>query len=123
MLSALLLAGLFAAPIATAAMFAPVGGPARHGDVRSRWVGRLAATLLWAAVLIAAIVGILAAIGVTAGNIEAATIGLAMASLLWLPVTRRWNARAHACWAVTTYVFAVYLVFMLWWTFAGHLGI
>ena len=38
-------------------------------------------------------------------------------------MTRRWNARAHVCWATTTYVFVVYLVFMLWWTFASHLGI
>ena len=43
--------------------------------------------------------------------------------MAWLPVTRRWNARAHVCWATTTYVFVVYLVFMLWWTFASHLGI
>jgi cellulose synthase/poly-beta-1,6-N-acetylglucosamine synthase-like glycosyltransferase len=123
MLSALLLAGLFAAPIAAAAMFAPVGGSARRGEERSRWVTRLAATVIWSVVLNAAIAGILAAIGVTAGNVEAAAIGLAVASLVWLPLTRRWNARAHVCWATTTYLFAVYLVFMLWWTFASHLGV
>jgi hypothetical protein len=92
MLSALLLAGLFAAPIAAAAMFAPVGTHARPGEERSRWVARLVATLMWAVILIVAIAGILAAIGVTAANVESATIGLAAASLLWLPVTRRWNA-------------------------------
>ena len=123
MLSALLLAGLFAAPIATAAMFVPVGKPGRRGEERSRWVRRLTATVIWTTVLIAAIDGILAAVGVTAGNIEVATVGLAVASLMWLPVTRRWNARAHVCWATTTYVFAVYLAFMLWWTFASHLGV
>ncbi len=67
--------------------------------------------------------GILALIGATTGHIEGAVIGLALASLLWLPVSRRWNARAHVCWAATTYVFVVYLAFMAWWTFASHLGI
>jgi hypothetical protein len=94
---------------------------ARRG---AREVGcRLAATLVWAAVLIAAVVGILTLIGVTAGNVVAAAAGLTLATVLWLPVTRRWNARAHVCWATTTYVFVVYLVFIVWWTFASHLGI
>ena len=88
-----------------------------------KWVARLGATLVWAAVLIAAVVGILGLIGVTAGNIVAAAAGLTLATVVWLPVTRRWNARAHVCWATTTYVFVVYLVFMMWWTFASHLGI
>jgi cellulose synthase/poly-beta-1,6-N-acetylglucosamine synthase-like glycosyltransferase len=66
---------------------------------------------------------ILSLIGVTTGHIEAAAIGLAVATLAWLPVTRGWNARAHVCWATSTYVFAVYLAFMAWWTFASHLGI
>jgi cellulose synthase/poly-beta-1,6-N-acetylglucosamine synthase-like glycosyltransferase len=44
-------------------------------------------------------------------------------SLLWLPVTRRWSARAHVCWAATTYLFLAYLVFMIDWTFASHLGL
>ena len=67
-----------------------------------KWVARLAATLVWAAVLIGAVVGILALVGVTAGNLVAATAGLTLATVLWLPVTRRWNARAHVCWATTT---------------------
>jgi cellulose synthase/poly-beta-1,6-N-acetylglucosamine synthase-like glycosyltransferase len=84
-------------------------------------VRRTALTLVWTAILIAVVVGILVAIGVTASNIEAAAIGLALASLVWLPVTRGWGIRAHLCWSATTYVFVVYLVFMLWWTFASHL--
>jgi apolipoprotein N-acyltransferase len=43
--------------------------------------------------------------------------------LLWLPITRRLTARAHARWATTTYLFVVYLAFMPWWTSASHLGI
>ncbi len=123
MLSALLLGGLFAAPIATIALFVPATGRARRAEERSKWFARLGATVVWAAILIATVVAILALIGVTAGNIVAAAVGLAVASVVWLPITRRWNARAHVCWATTTYVFVVYLVFMLWWTFASHLGI
>ncbi len=123
MLSALLLAGLFAAPIATVALFLPASRRARRAEERSQWIARLAATLAWGSILIAVVVGILALIGVTAGNIAAGAAGLVLAVVAWLPVTRRWNARAHVCWATTTYVFVVYLVFMLWWTFASHLGI
>ena len=38
---------------------------------------------------------------------------LVIASLVWLPVTRRWNARAHLCWSMNFYLFVVYLAFML----------
>ena len=123
MLSALLLAGLFAAPIATVALFVPTGRRARRAEERAKWIARLAGALVWGAVLIAAVAAVLALIGVTAGNLVAAVIGLAIACVVWLPVTRRWNARAHVCWATSTYVFVVYLVFMVWWTFASHLGI
>ena len=75
-------------------------------------IGRLTLTLIWTAILIAVVDGILALMGVTARNLEAVAIGLAIASIVWLPVTRRLNARGHLCWAATTYVFAVYLAFM-----------
>jgi hypothetical protein len=45
-----------------------------------------------------------------------------LAGLLWLPVTRNWSPRAHLCWASSTYLFAVYLVYALEWTFASRLG-
>ena len=44
------------------------------------------------------------------------------ASLIWLPVTRRWSARAHLCWSSSVFLFVVYLVFALRWTFESHLG-
>ncbi len=44
------------------------------------------------------------------------------ASLIWLPVTRRWSARAHLCWSSSVFLFVVYLVFALDWTFESHLG-
>ena len=123
MLSALLLAGLFAAPVATVALFLPTTRRPRRDEQPSRRLARFALALLWSAILIAAVGVLLALIGVTTGNIEASVIGLALATLVWLPMSRRWNARAHVCWATTTYVFAVYLAFMVWWTFASHLGI
>jgi glycosyltransferase involved in cell wall biosynthesis len=45
-----------------------------------------------------------------------------LASVLWLPFTRRWSARAHLCWSATTFLFVVYLGFMIWWTFVSNLG-
>ena len=48
--------------------------------------------------------------------------GRGVASLIWLPVTRRWSARAHLCWASSVFLFVVYLVFALEWTFDSHLG-
>jgi cellulose synthase/poly-beta-1,6-N-acetylglucosamine synthase-like glycosyltransferase len=123
MLSALLLAGLLAAPVATVALFLPTTRRPRRDEKPSRQLARFVLALLWSAALFAAVVLALAVIGVTTGHIEAAAIGLVIATVIWLPLTRRWNARAHVCWATTTYVFAVYLAFMLWWTFASHLGI
>ena len=122
MLSALLLGGLFAAPIATASLFLPAAGRARHHEEALRWIGRLALALASTALLAGVVAGCLALVGVTGRNVAAAAIALALVSVLWLPVTRRWGARAHLCWAATTYLFVIYLVFMLWWTFASHLG-
>ena len=124
MLSALLLAGLFAAPIATASLFVPAAA-SPGASVGGSWraLGRLTLTVAWSAAVVAVAVAILALLSVTPRNIEAAAIGLAIASVVWLPVTRRWSVRAHVCWAVTTYAFVVYLAFMLWWTFASHLGV
>jgi cellulose synthase/poly-beta-1,6-N-acetylglucosamine synthase-like glycosyltransferase len=123
MLSTLLLSGLIASPLATVALFMPASKRAGRAEERSKRAARFGAALLWSAVVIAAVVLILLLIGVTTSHIEAAAVGLALASAVWLPATRRWNARAHVCWAVTTFVFAVYLVFMVWWTFASHLGV
>jgi len=44
-----------------------------------------------------------------------------VASVVWLPFTRRWNARAHLCWSTSVLLFVVYLVFMLFWTLNGPL--
>ncbi|HWE58457.1 MAG TPA: glycosyltransferase [Solirubrobacteraceae bacterium] len=122
MLSSLLLAALLAAPIATLILFLPAADRGGHSDDAWRFVGRTALALASTLVLIAVVAGILGLIGATGGNIEAAAIGLAAFSVLWLPFTRRWGARAHLCWAATTFMFATYLAFMIWWTLVSHLG-
>jgi cellulose synthase/poly-beta-1,6-N-acetylglucosamine synthase-like glycosyltransferase len=122
MLSALLLAGLFSAPIATLALFLR---PPFRGRSRGAWpwTRRLTLALIGTGLLAAVTAAILWLFGVTTANTEAGAIGLVLVSLLWLPVTRRWSARAHVCWAATTYLFMAYLVFMIWWTFASNLGV
>ena len=121
MLAALLLAGLFAAPIATIALFLPAP---KLGGVAGTWpfVRRTMFALVCTAILAAIVAGCLAAIGVTRGHIGVAVGSLIAVSLVWLPVTRSWSARAHVCWASTTFLFASYLAFMIEWTFTTHLG-
>ncbi len=57
-------------------------------------------------------------LGVTERNSIVGAAALAAASLAWLPVTRRWNARGHLCWSTTIFLFVVYLAFVLDWTFS-----
>ena len=74
-------------------------------------------------VVLAALVGVaMRLLGVTEHNTIAGVAGLAAGSLIWLPVTRRWNARGHLCWSTSIFLFAVYLAYVLDWTFASDLG-
>jgi small neutral amino acid transporter SnatA (MarC family) len=82
MLSPLLLAGLLAAPIATVALFVPTSRRPRRDDKPSTPLARFVLALLCSAILIAAVGVILSLIGVTTGHIEAAVIGLALATLV-----------------------------------------
>jgi cellulose synthase/poly-beta-1,6-N-acetylglucosamine synthase-like glycosyltransferase len=121
-LAALLLAGLVSASLATVLLFtrrARAGGSATAWSSARRLLLSLLATLVLAAVAGLA----LGLLGVTRENIEAALIGLVAVSLLWLPATRHWSARAHLAWSATCYVFGAYLAYMLWWTFVSHLGV
>ncbi|MGH3510101.1 MAG: glycosyltransferase, partial [Nocardioidaceae bacterium] len=121
MLSAILLAGLVATPIATLTLFL---GPQSRGRGAGAWpwTRRFVLALLSTAALAAVSAAFLWLIHATVPNIIAGAVGLIVISLLWLPFTRRWSARAHLCWSATTYLFIGYLVFMMWWTFASHLG-
>jgi cellulose synthase/poly-beta-1,6-N-acetylglucosamine synthase-like glycosyltransferase len=121
MLAAVLLAGLIAAPLASAALFVPVRS---RGRVAGRWPAtrRLVLALVGTAVLAAVVGGGLAVLEVTRSNLVAGVAAVVAASLLWLPVTRRWNGRAHLCWASSVFLFVAYLAFILQWTLTGGLG-
>src|SRR5262249_11008952 len=83
---------------------------------------RFAAAIVGTAVL-AALVGVaMRLLGVTEHKTIAGVIGLAAGSLIWLPVTPRWNARGHLCWAPSIFLSVVYLDYVLQWTFDSHLG-
>jgi cellulose synthase/poly-beta-1,6-N-acetylglucosamine synthase-like glycosyltransferase len=117
-LSAILLGAIVAALLATLALF----GTGRWAIRRSNafWLPR---AVVATAVLAAVTWGVMALIGATRHNLIASCIALVGASVLWMPVTRRWNARAHLCWAATWLLFVSYLAFMIQWTFASHLGL
>jgi len=74
------------------------------------------------AALAAACAAVMRLLGVSEHAMVTGAAGLVAASLVWLPVTRRWNVRAHLCWASSVFLFVVYLAFVLDWTFTSHLG-
>jgi glycosyltransferase involved in cell wall biosynthesis len=121
MLGALLLAGIVAAPLGSAAMFLR---SRRHRRVDGPWaaIRRLLTAVLGTAVLAAAAAGLLRLLHATEHNLLAGAAGVILASLVWLPVTRRWNGRAHLCWASSVFLFVVYLTFALTWTLDAGLG-
>jgi glycosyltransferase involved in cell wall biosynthesis len=121
-LAALVLAGIIAAPAGTIALLVKSSGRAR---MTGAWppVRRLATAIAGTVLLAGLVVGALRLLGVTERNSLVAAAALAAASLAWLPVTRRWNARGHLCWSTTIFLFVVYLAFVLDWTFASDLGI
>jgi hypothetical protein len=121
MLATLLLAGIVAAPLGTAALF--VRGR-RRTDGGGWWPStrRLTFAVAGTAVLAAVVAGVMHLLGVPGPGLVAGVAGVAAVSLLWLPATRRWSAPAHLCWASSIFLFVAYLAFALEWTFASHLG-
>jgi len=121
MLQALLLAGIVAAPLGSAALFLPIRRRVRGAGT---WpaVRRFVLAVIGTAVLAAVVAVIVREIGASEHNLVAGVAGLVIASLVFLPVTRRWSARAHMCWASSVFLFVVYLVYALEWTFDSHLG-
>jgi cellulose synthase/poly-beta-1,6-N-acetylglucosamine synthase-like glycosyltransferase len=120
MLEALVIAGMVAAPLGTIALFLPGRRRDRAGFWAVLW--RLILAVIGTAVLAAAAAGVLHLLKATEENLVIGAGAVLLAGLLWLPVTRNWAPRAHLCWASTTYLFVVYLVYALEWTFASHLG-
>jgi hypothetical protein len=121
MLAALLLAGIVAAPLGSAGLFVRARPRAR---VAGAWAAsrRFLLALAGTAVLAAVVAGVLRLLHATEHNLVAGVAGVAVGSLIWLPVTRRWSAGAHLCWSSSVFLFVVYLVFALRWTFESHLG-
>ena len=91
MLEALVIAGIVAAPLGSAALFLP---GRLHRQVTGTWpiVRRLLLAVIGTAVLAAAAAGVLELLHATEHNLIAGVAGLVAASLIWLPVTRRWSA-------------------------------
>jgi glycosyltransferase involved in cell wall biosynthesis len=122
MLAALLLAGLFVAPLSSAAMFVPLHTwwPAAGILAYSR---RLVSALVVTVALAAIGYGLSVFVGTTSYNAMIAAIVVIASSVALLPVTRRWNGRAHVCWATCTYLYVAYLIFIIHWTFVSNLGV
>jgi glycosyltransferase involved in cell wall biosynthesis len=121
MLEALVIAGIVAAPLGSVALFLPGRRPR---SVAGTWpaLRRFTLAVVGTVLLAAAAAITLRLLHATENNLLAGVAGLVAASLMWLPVTRRWSPRAHLCWASTTFLFVVYLCYALDWTFASHLG-
>ncbi len=121
-LAALVLAGVIAAPIGTAGLLVRT-----RRRVRTSGFGPMIRRVTFSIGGTVALAGIVVAVLRLLGDSEHYAIdgaaGLAVASLIWLPVTRRWNARGHLCWSSAVFLFIVYLAFVLHWTFASDLGV
>src|ERR1700728_2510173 len=120
MLEALVIAGLIAAPLGSAALFLPGRRRYRRGPLAAIW--RVILAVFGSAVLGAAGAGVLHLLHATEGNVILGGAAVTAVGVLWLPVTRNWSPRAQLCWASCTYLFAVYLVYAIEWTFASDLG-
>jgi cellulose synthase/poly-beta-1,6-N-acetylglucosamine synthase-like glycosyltransferase len=121
MLQAMLLAGIVAAPLGSAALFLPARRHARRAGIWSA-IRRFVFAVIGTVVLAVAVAVILRLLGASQHNLVAGVASVVFASLIWMPVTRRWSARAHMCWASSVFLFVVFLTYALEWTFDSHLG-
>jgi cellulose synthase/poly-beta-1,6-N-acetylglucosamine synthase-like glycosyltransferase len=121
LLAALVLAGIIAAPIGTVCLLVRARRPIHTAGA---WpsIRRFAFAIGGTAVLAVVVVVALRLLGDSQHYAIDGAAGLAAGSLVWLPVTRRWNARGHLCWSSTIFLFVVYLAFVLQWTLDSHLG-
>ncbi len=122
MLAALVLAGVISAPIGTLGLLTRARRRARTAGA---WPAtrRLFLAVGGTVVLAGVVIGALRLLGDSPHLAVDASAGFLVASLVWLPVTRRWNARAHLCWSSAIFLFVVYLAFVFEWTLDSHLGL
>ena len=121
MLAGLLVAALAAAFVSTAVLLVPVPAAVGRSVGAWPWSRRLLLAVVGTVVVDGVACGVLLAIGGTRRNVIAAAVAAAVASVIWLPVTRRWNARGHLCWSATVFLFVTYLAFMLQWSVGSGL--
>jgi cellulose synthase/poly-beta-1,6-N-acetylglucosamine synthase-like glycosyltransferase len=123
MLAALMVAGLVAGVTSTLALLALPPTEDGHAYGWWPWSRRLLLAFIATGVTDALVAGVLVGLHATRHNLVAAVAAVTLASLIWLPFTRRWSARGHLCWSSTVFLFAAYLAFMLNWTFTSGLPI
>jgi cellulose synthase/poly-beta-1,6-N-acetylglucosamine synthase-like glycosyltransferase len=121
-LAALVLAGVISAPIGTIGLLTRAR---RRARTTGAWPAarRLFLAVGGTVVLALIVAGALRLLGDSQHLAIDAAAGFLVASLVWLPVTRRWNARAHLCWSSAIFLFVVYLAFVFEWTLDSHLGL
>ena len=120
-MSQTLLASLVAAGIATVAMF--IGRPRRSTPRLASHARRLVLALAGTVVVALAGAAVGHLVGGDPGQARLSAALIAVSSLVWLPVTRRWNARAHLCWSTNVLLYGTYLVFILDWTLQSPFGV
>jgi cellulose synthase/poly-beta-1,6-N-acetylglucosamine synthase-like glycosyltransferase len=121
MLAALLIAGLVAGVLSTLVLLAPIPGSDDNAFGAWPWSRRLLLALISTAVTDGIVAATLTLLNATHRNLLISVAAVTIASLVWLPFTRRWSARGHMCWASTVFLFVAYLAFMLDWTFNNGL--
>src|SRR6202453_735563 len=121
MLQAMLLVAIVAAPLGSIALFLP-SRPRDRGAGVCQGVRRSSLAVLGTIVLAAPAPGVLKTLGASEHTLVVGIAGLVFASLVWLPVTRRWSGRADLCWATSVFLFVVYLTYALEWTFHSGLA-
>src|SRR4051794_2215257 len=119
----MLLAGIIAAPLGSVALFLPVRRHTRNAGI---WPAtrRLTLAVIGTVILAAAVTAVLREfLHATRQNLMTGAAVVVFASLIWMPATRRWSARAHVCWASSVFLFVVYLAYALDWTLTSNLGL
>ena len=95
MLAALLLAGIIAAPLGSIALLLPIRTPSGRAGAWSA-TRRFVLAVVGTVVLIALVAVVLKfLLGVNRHNLIVGVAGVTAASVIWLPATRQWSARAH----------------------------
>jgi cellulose synthase/poly-beta-1,6-N-acetylglucosamine synthase-like glycosyltransferase len=120
MLAALLVAGLVAGVLSTLILLAPFPAADNAFGVWP-WSRRLLFALISTAAVDGVVGATLTLLNATHRNILVAVAAVTIASVVWLPFTRRWSARGHMAWSTTVFLFVAYLAFMLDWTFNNGL--